>query len=438
MFGDVCAIFVILTVLAALLVLLRACQQRFSPHPELIRKALHGMMGAITLTFPLLFQSSISVFILGAIAASGLTFLKKSQDAHGGLGSVLCSVKRKSYGEVAFAVAIALLFMLSRDNYLFYSIPILILTLADSCSAIIGIFFGKHPFTTSDGTKTAEGSFAFFITTFFATIIPLLLFSGLAPLNALLISFLLGSLVMMFEAIAWRGLDNFLIPISAYFLLHWYAELPVASLVVRCVAALIFLAFGFAWRRRTTLHDAAVIGASLACYTAMVVGGVMWVLAPMTVFMLYKFVLPVRYHSMPRVHSLRSVVAVVATGLMWLFAFRCTGNHDYFFSYTLSFAANFVMISCAHLKKLRKNNGAKHPALLAGWSFFSWLVFFLPYLAMTGWGTEHLLQCALALPITASAAFMFYHQRCGRLSGNLRWATQFSIASLLSPLSLCL
>lgn len=440
MFGDIAAIVLVLAVLGALLQVLRCYQRAKSPHPEIVRKLVHGIMGGVTLSFPWLFQSPLSVAALGIIAAAGLTILKKHKQLQAGIGSVLCAVKRESYGEVSFCAAIAVLFALTAQNPLLYCIPVLILSLADSSSALIGIFLGKHRFTTSDGSKTIEGSLAFFVATFLATAIPLLLFSPLAPVNIVLIAMLLGGLVMMFEAIAWRGLDNFLIPVSAYILLSQYMALPTQSLTARLIAATMLLAFAFLWRKRTTLHDGASIGAALACYASVAVGGINWLLAPLTVFALYKFALPTRYHRMPRVHSVRAVVSVVSTGLLWLLAAKLTHNQSLFFPYTLSFASNFVMISSAHLQLLRQHGVPSITSVLVLSSLFAWLLFFLPYLAVTGWSEVHLQECFVALPLISLSAITFYCYRPrnrGELSGNRRWARQFSIAACVSPLALC-
>ncbi len=440
MFGDICAIFVVLVVLAALLQGLHAYQRIRSPHPEIMRKLVHGVMGGVTLSFPWLFQSAVSVIILGVIAAAGLTYIKKSQKLRSGVGSVLCAVKRQSYGEVSFTAAIAVLFLLAGHNPLLYSIPVLILTLADSSSALVGIFLGKHKFTTSDGTKTAEGSLAFFIATVLSTTIPLLLYSSLPAANILLIGLLLGGLVMMFEAIAWRGLDNFLIPISAYILLSMYMNLSADGLLTRLFAAGMLLGFAFIWRKRTTLHDGAAIGAALSCYVSAAAGGIEWLLAPLMVFSLYKFALPARYRRMPRVHSVRAVVSVASTGLLWLLAAKLTDNQSLFFPYTLSFASNFVMISSAHLQLLRHHSVARDIVLLVVSSVLTWLMFFLPYLAIMGCSAMHLQEVMVALPLIGLSALSFYcysPRDRAELSGTRRWARQFGIAACISPLALC-
>jgi phytol kinase len=441
MFGDICAIIIVLVVLALLMQGLSIWQRKFSPHPEIVRKLVHSVMGAVTLSFPWIFQSPVSVALLGLIAGTGLTLLKRSQKLQATLGSVLCAVKRQSCGEVAFVAAIVLLFFLTHNNPLLYCIPVLILTLSDSCSALVGVFMGKHRFTTSDGTKSVEGSFAFLISTLVATAIPLFLFSSLAPANIVVIGLLLGGLVMMFEAVAWRGLDNFLIPVSSFILLSIYLDMSLPSLVARVIVAAMLLSFAVVWRSRTTLHDGATIGATLACYASVAVGGPVWLLAPLTVLTLYKVALPERYHSMPRVHSVRSVVSVVAPGLVWLLLAKLTGNPSFFFPYTLSFAAHFAMITSAHLHLIRRLTVGRRLVAIAGNVLFTWLLFFLPYLAMSGWNAQHLGETVFSLLLISLSTVLFHLWRPGvreELSGTARWARQFGIACCISPLSLYL
>lgn len=442
MFGDICAVLVVLTILCAVMHGLYLYQRAKQPHPEIIRKLVHAVMGLVTLSFPFVFQSPLSVVLLAMIAGAGLSYVKNSRKLQDGVGGVLCAVKRKSYGEVSFVAAIAVLFLLAHHQPLFYVIPVLILTLADSLSALVGVFMGKLRFTTSDGTKSAEGSFAFFATTLLATAVPLFMFTSLAPANIILIGLLLGGLVMMFEAIAWRGLDNFLIPISAFGLLSIYVTLDLNALIARFIVAAALLTFALFWRKCTTLHDGAVIGAALACYASTAVGGVEWLVAPMTVFSLYKLALPERYHSMARVHSVRAVVSVASIGLLWLLLSRLTNNAELFFPYTLSFALNFAIIGTVHLQKLTSTSLLlKNVWRLAQTAAMSWILFFLPYLTISGFGVERARQTLIALPIILLATLVFYCLRPDnqrqKLTGNLRWARQVGVVACVSPLALC-
>ena len=114
-----------------------------------------------------------------------------------------------------------------RDPLLFI-VPILILSLADAVSALIGARYGQVRFTGSN--KSLEGSIAFFITAFFSVHVPLVLFGDAGRVETLLISLILAFLVMLLEGCAWRGLDNLFIPIGGFFLLRAYLDMDAAAL----------------------------------------------------------------------------------------------------------------------------------------------------------------------------------------------------------------
>ena len=86
-----------------------------------------------------------------------------------------------------------------------------------------------------DGDKTLEGSLAFLVTAFFCIQAPLLLFSPLQSVETLLIALLLSLLLMMVEAVAWRGLDNFFIPIFGFLLLDGAMGMSIGELVGQLV-----------------------------------------------------------------------------------------------------------------------------------------------------------------------------------------------------------
>src|SRR5207248_6187645 len=93
----------------------------------------------------------------------------------------------------------------SRIGYL---VPLLLLTLSDALAALVGVAYGRFQYTTPDGFKSLEGSFAFFLCSFVCVHVPLLLLTDRGRAETLLIAVLLAWLATMFEAIAWGGLDN--------------------------------------------------------------------------------------------------------------------------------------------------------------------------------------------------------------------------------------
>src|SRR2546423_1176966 len=82
----------------------------------------------------------------------------------------------------------------------------------------------------------------------------LLLFSEkTSRLETLLIGLLLAWVTMMFEAIAWGGLDNLALPLVSYLLLRAYLELSVDRLLLRLAVTAGLTAFALLYYRRSTL-----------------------------------------------------------------------------------------------------------------------------------------------------------------------------------------
>lgn len=225
----------ILTILISLLTTLKWYKRTFSPHPEVVRKLLHIGMGLAILPAPWLFDAAWPALVLAVVTVPALSALRSSR-LRGSWGSVLCGVGRqKSLGEIYFVGGVAALFFLTGDNPLYFSISILLLALADAAAALVGIRYGRRHYTTLDGDKTLEGSLAFLIIAFVCIQAPLLLFSSLPVVEILLIALLVSFLLMMVEAIAWRGLDNLFIPIFGFALLDSSMGMSVGELLIQLV-----------------------------------------------------------------------------------------------------------------------------------------------------------------------------------------------------------
>jgi phytol kinase len=237
---------------------LKLYQHFRSPDPEHLRKLLHTGSGLLTLSFPWLFDTPTPVILLCAASASLLLAVKVVPAFQRELGQVVDGVDRETLGEVYFPIAVAVVFVLAhgRDPLLF-TVPILILSLADAVSALIGARYGQVRYTGSN--KSLEGSIAFFITAFFSVHVPLVLFGYAGRVETLLISLILALLVMLLEGCAWSGLDNLFIPIGGFFLLRAYLDMDVSALIPRLVVVLGAVLLVLVWRSRTTLDDSALL-----------------------------------------------------------------------------------------------------------------------------------------------------------------------------------
>jgi phytol kinase len=436
---------VVVGTLVVLMLALRTYQKLASPHPELVRKLLHIGMGLLTLSFPWLFDTAWPIVVLGLLSVGGMLALRLVQGLRGSLGCVVGGVARASLGEVYFPVAVAILFLLYlHSDYsdpagrtLLYCIPILLLTLADAMAALVGVRYGHAHYATSDGVKSVEGSVAFFLVAFFCVHVPLLLFTSLGRLEVLLIGLLLAWLAMMFEAIAWAGLDNLALPLVSYLLLRTYLGLTVSELLLRLAVTGGLTVFAVLYSRHSTLVGSAVLGVILMGYISWALGGWEWLIPPLTLFLSYTLLSPRTPVNSRRVHNIHAVICVSSVGLIWLFLYRILDEPGFLYLFTLSFAAQLAIIGVARLAYDYPQMSA--PSLLALCVFQGWLLLFLPYLLLHELAPAVIVRTLLALPAVAVAAVGFYLtqpevRNCP--ADTPRWLRQAAHAGLASALGL--
>ncbi len=451
MIGPWLGMAVVVGALGLLMVGLRLYQRLAEPHPELVRKLLHMGMGLVTLSFPWLFDELWPIIVLGVFSVAGMLSLRLVRGLKSSLGCVVGSVSRSSFGEVYFPIAVGVLFTLylfdahpdPAYRLMLYCIPVLLLTLADAVAALVGVRYGHAHYTTSDGRKSIEGSLAFFLVGFFCTHVPLVLFTDLGKVECLLIGLLLAWLAMMFEAIAWAGLDNLALPLVSYLLLKAYLDLPAESLLLRLVVTAGLTLFALLYSQLSTLAGSAVFGVVLVGYLSCVLGDWEWLLPPLVLFLSYTLLSPRTPDNSQRVHNIHAVVCVCSAGLVWLFLYRVIdlpdgaererARLDFLYLSTLSFAAQLAMIGVARLAYDYPNMRPLPLLLLC--TFQGWLFLFLPYLLLH-WFTDHtVLRTALALPAVALAAcgFWFTQPHVRNCPADTpRWLRQAAHAGLAS------
>ncbi len=275
---------VLIGVLAAVGLLLAALRrwQRCTPPPpaEHVRKTAHMLVGLLAATFPWIFASDWPVITLCAASLTLMILLRAVPRLRDSLGRVTNAVNRPSWGELLFPIGIGAAWVISNGEARLYVIPMLFLALGDAAAALVGREHGFTRFRTTDGRKSVEGSLAFLIVGFASAMGALLaLAPDIGPARGALIALLLGILLMAFEAVSWRGLDNLILPVMGVLLLRIYLEMPASDLIARLAAfALLFVAV-IAFRRSTTLIGEGVLASALYLYCAWALGGWDW-LAP--------------------------------------------------------------------------------------------------------------------------------------------------------------
>lgn len=437
-------ILLVLIVLGGVMGGLKLLCGRCRLHPETSRKAVHISMGLVTLSFPWLFRETWPVLLLAVLAVAALAGTRLIAPLRKSFGAVLNGVERHSLGEVYFPLAVAALFLLSAGNRLLYVIPLLTLTLADAVAALVGVRYGQHRFCTSEGTKSAEGSLAFFIVAFLSAHLPLLLLSDAGRAESLLIALVLGILVMLFEAVSVGGLDNLFIPLGCYALLRRYLTLAADELLFRLGAILLLALLVFAWRRRTTLKESGLLAAALVGYMNWSLGGWQWLTVSLVLFLTYTLLWPRSEDNEYPVHTVRVVAATAAPGMFWLVTTVHSGI-SFFAPFTIAYAAHSVMIGVTQLGYTRPEMTTGRrllQAVLRSWLLFVPL-FFLPVAATwdVNGGMNYiyiyagLLSAIMAVPLLAAAGIL--HQwivrRYGVGDGGYdHWTRRGAVASAVS------
>ena len=198
------------------LITIKLIDKKQKLNPELKGKLFHMLMGLVMLTLPYLFTSWVSVGVLGIVALVFLFFLKNTK-LKNSIGTVLYSVDKESLGEILFTISVFIVFYWSKGNKVLFSIPILILTFADSTAALIGKNYGKKNLASqNENAKSLEGSFMFFMIAFLLSHIPLLLFTNIGREESLIISAIVGFNVALIEKISHTGNCNLLIPVTTF------------------------------------------------------------------------------------------------------------------------------------------------------------------------------------------------------------------------------
>lgn len=344
-------ILIIVTALGAVMGLLALGRVHLGLSGEVSRKGVHVIMGLCCLSFPWIFHSVWPVLLLCALSLAALILLRFRKEK---LHAVLHDVGRFSYGDLFFPVAVALLFVLMENPVTDYLVPVLVLTIADAVGALIGVRYGMSSYSTDEGYKSLEGSTAFFFAAFLSTHVPLLLLTDIGRTECLLIGVLVGILVMLLEAVAWRGLDNLFIPLGTYLLLQFYPLLNTPELTLRLIMLLGTILVLWMLRKWTYARDSTLIAAVLLYYLIWVVGGWSWLWPPIALLIGYCLLCPPAFREERSYHGLSDLGAVAGMGFAWLFLSVVFPQADLYWAYTFSWATQLSMIACAYLTWKKK------------------------------------------------------------------------------------
>jgi len=268
------------------------------------------------------------------------------------IGTVLYGVERESLGEIFFVISVFIIFYLSKGDKILYSIPILILTFADSAAALIGKNYGKNNLAKlNEDAKSIEGSFMFFIVAFMITLVPLLLFTNVGREETLIISTIVGFNIALIEMISHTGNDNILIPLTTYALLVTHINLEIEALRINLIIlALIFVIVTIANRvkawSKIALVEALVIG-----YLTVTLYGVYALIPPVILFLTCMRFPKVRENEKNNLYDARIIETNVVIGIVICGIAAITGlKSELFMIYALVYSMHLAINTFIRLK----------------------------------------------------------------------------------------
>ena len=317
--------------------------KRFSKRltPEGSRKTIHVTMGCAALALPFIVQYRLTVVFLGAVAIAFLMFLRIHKGLRTGVGTALLGIQRKSLGDIYFVVAIVIVFALHKSTFE-YIVPIAILTFADSVAALIGVNYGRYNMAEHDqeAFKSREGSVMFFIVAFMCTLVPLQLMTEIGRAEVLAISFLIGFLAAIIEAVSRHGNDNLLLPLLTYSFLRYNIEQPINTLLLNFGVMIFLVIIILLIYKLTSLTSLSVAYSLLVGYVVMVLGGFAWLLPALMLFLTFGILPMMKSEEKQVAHSYKAIECNTIVGVICLYisVFFPAYRDILYISFSLSFA----------------------------------------------------------------------------------------------------
>ena len=340
---DLLAAIGVFVILGGVIVITKLYAKKLSP--EASRKIIHMTMGCIALSLPFIFTHKLSIVCLGIAAIAALMLLRLNKGLREGIGSALLGISRKSFGEIYFVVSIVIVFVL-HESLFEYLIPIAVLTFADSAAALVGVSYGRYNMAQQqEDTKSSEGSVMFFIVAFICTLVPLQLMTEVGRAEVLVISFLIGLLASMIEAVSAHGNDNLLLPLLTYSFLRYNIEQPIELIFANLGVMLFFLATVFLVYKITNISKLSIAYSLLVGYVIMVQGGAVWVFPPLVLLLAFG-TLPMmssEERQMTQTYKVIECNTIVGVVCLWVSVFFPQYRDILYVAFSLSFACHLAI-----------------------------------------------------------------------------------------------
>ncbi len=317
--------------------------------PEQSRKIIHVALGGYSLTFPWIFTHVWEVLATVTLALGVFTLARGVFRSR--LGEGLHSVERQSYGEVLFAVSVALLFSLQEGHYitvsqhgstpwgpLLYVLPLAMLTVCDAASALVGAEYGRKTFTVETGRKSWEGVIVFVLTGWLVSMIAYLVFTDVGRSEVILVSFIAAAFGTLLEAASWRGMDNLFIPLGLYIVLAKFSYFGVASLAVVSLLFLFALLLMMELTRRNNEYRHSIAALMILFFIIGTFSGLWSLLMPACAVLAYVIGARLYKPELSQFDPLSLVMVIVAIALSF-FVISHMFQTDTIYSFNVAFGA---------------------------------------------------------------------------------------------------
>jgi dolichol kinase/uncharacterized membrane protein len=434
MMFDLIAAIGVLVILGAVMAIAKLFYKHLTPEGS--RKTIHIVMGCTALAFPYIFEYKQSVVYLGIAAISMLMFLRRNEFLRKRIGIALLGVQRKTLGDIYFVISIVIVFVLHQSTFE-YLIPIAVLTFADSIAALVGVTYGRYNMAQrEEETKSREGSVMFFIVAFICTLIPLQLMSEVGRTEVLVISFLIGILAAIIEAVTRKGNDNLMLPILTYSILKYNIEQPLDLIFTNFGIMLFLLIIVFVVYKLTNISRLSIAYTMLVGYIIMILGGIIWMLPPLALLLTFG-ILPMmgkKEKNMVQTYKVIEYNTIVGVICLVLTGFFPDYRDILYLSFSLSFAIHLANNTCRRLINFQHSSTSFSVTL----GFVKAAVFIvLPVLAITKMDwlifLMYLIFMAIAMPFAVSLNKKHNYKKVGEATFDINkiliggWVAVFTL-----------
>jgi uncharacterized protein (TIGR00297 family) len=310
---------------------------RLSPDSEVVRKIPHSICGIIIAVG--MYHVDHASTVLAVVGAAALLLVIAVEKQL--IPAILVGSRVRDYGFVGFAVGLwcaVLAFWPDRDSI---AAGVLVLGLADSGAAIVGVRYGRHRLRTSGNERSWEGASAFVAVSFPITLAFLTLRYHTHVGVALIVAAFVAVTTASIELIVPSAIDNLLITPWVALLLHVGHSVSlrlagswlVALVIAYAAAALIV---GIRWLDAPGAVCTGLVGAGTVA-----LGGWSWT-APVTAFFVTGSLLT-KYRRAKPTRGMRRLRQVVVNGvypvLLPAIGFGLTRDDSWFWASTGAIAA---------------------------------------------------------------------------------------------------